>query len=125
MPIWYPFKQFLEHATGFDMDALHVLVGVGLQLGLALFLRTDIGRWRPWLIVFGLEILNEINDLWVERWPDPAHQYGEGFKDILLTMILPTLLLLAVRCRPALFIQRFAADDPSPGGAEAPVPPTA
>ncbi|URD61698.1 hypothetical protein M8312_04080 [Sphingomonas sp. KRR8] len=84
------------------MDSLHVLVGVLLQLGAASLLRRGLSDWRPWLLVLSLELLNEANDLWVERWPDPGQQYGEGVKDILLTMILPTLLLIIARRRPAL-----------------------
>ena len=30
-------------------------------------------------------------------------QYGEGAKDVAITMLLPTLLMLAVRMRPDLF----------------------
>ena len=32
MTTWYEVKLLLEHATGISMDALHVLVGVLLQL---------------------------------------------------------------------------------------------
>ena len=46
---------------------------------------------------------NEAVDLWVERWPDPGMQYGEGAKDVLLTMALPTILIWAARWRPDLF----------------------
>jgi hypothetical protein len=38
-------------------------------------------------------------------WPDPGQQYGEGLKDLALTMFVPTLLLAAVRLRPDLFRQ--------------------
>lgn len=105
MPGWYSFKLFLEHSTGFDMDALHVLAGVILQLLAAAALGRSVARWLPWLMVLGAELLNEVSDLYVEQWPQPAMQYGEGMKDILLTMILPTLLLLLCRWRPALFVR--------------------
>ena len=35
---------------------------------------------------FALILCNEAVDLWVERWPDPGQPYGEGVKDLLLTM---------------------------------------
>lgn len=85
------------------MDALHVLVGVVVQLGTAWLLRASVASWKPWLVLLALEMLNEALDLWVERWPHAGMQWGEGVKDMLLTMALPTLLLLAARLRPALF----------------------
>jgi hypothetical protein len=45
--------------------------------------------------------------LWIEQWPDLSMQYGESVKDLLLTMALPTLLLVAARLRPQLFGQRL------------------
>lgn len=84
------------------MDSLHVMVGVVLQLCGAALCGRGLADARPWLLVLGLELANEANDLWVERWPNPGQQYGEGFKDILETMILPTLLLLVARRWPRL-----------------------
>ena len=103
MSAWYQVKLLLEHATGISMDALHVLVGVLLQLLFAALFRLPLRSWRPWLFVLALLLLNEAGDLWVERWPEPAMQYGEGLKDALLTMLLPTLLTLLARNQPALF----------------------
>ena len=65
--------------------------------------RRPLSDWRPWLAVFVLLVLNECVDLWVERWPDLAMQYGESAKDLLLTMILPTLGMILVRSAPRLF----------------------
>jgi hypothetical protein len=93
----------LQHATGFSMDELHVLIGLGLQLLFARILGSRVSAWRPWLIVFGIELANEVNDLFVERWPQPAMQFGEGLKDILSTMMLPTLLLFTARMAPGVF----------------------
>jgi hypothetical protein len=98
----YQFKLLISHASGFSMDALHVVAGVLLQLGVAWLTRSTVGRWRPWLVVLALELINEGHDLWVEQWPVPGQQYGEGLKDIILTMALPTLLLIVARRRPGL-----------------------
>ena len=89
MSIWYDAKLLLEHASGVSMDALHVLVGVAAQLMFAALFRVPLKSWRPWLFVLALLLLNEAGDLWVEQWPLPAMQYGEGIKDIALTMLLP------------------------------------
>ncbi len=103
---WYAAKTFIEHSIAFSDDALHVMLGMVLLLIAALVTRRPIARWLPWLIVLALELANEVVDLWVERWPVPAEQYGEGMKDVMLTMVLPTLLLLAARMRPQLFRSR-------------------
>ena len=103
MSLWYQAKLMIEHASGISMDALHVLVGVLLQLLFAAVLRTSLKSWWPWLVLLALLLMNEAGDLWVERWPVPAMQFGEGLKDVALTMLLPTVLLLAARLRPAIF----------------------
>lgn len=99
---WYQVKLFLERASGFSMDALHVIAGVVLQLGIALLFRTSVARPWPWLSVLALELINEASDFRVEIWPQPGMQFGESAKDIILTMALPTLLFLVARYRPKL-----------------------
>jgi len=69
MSAWYQFKLLLEHATGISMDALHILVGVGLQVLFAALFKVSLRSWRPWLFVFVLLLLNEASDLWAEQWP--------------------------------------------------------
>lgn len=103
MMAWYETKIFIEHAVFFTSDALHVLVGMVAWIAIAAVSRRPLSDWRPWLAVLVLLVLNECVDLWVERWPDLVMQYGESAKDLLLTMILPTLMMFAVRLRPNLF----------------------
>ena len=99
---WHPVKVGVEHAFGFSPDALHVLVGVGLQLVLARLLNTTVAHVFPWLGVLTLELLNEWSDLSFEIWPNRPMQWGESVKDVLLTMALPTLLLVISRWCPDL-----------------------
>jgi len=103
MKSWHEGKLFIEHSIRIDHDALHVIVGVLLWLMLGVVTRRPLSSLRPWLWVLAIIGWNETVDLWVEQWPDPAMQYGEGAKDLLLTILLPTVLLLAVRLRPDLF----------------------
>jgi hypothetical protein len=103
MMAWYEAKMFIEHAIFFTSDALHVLVGMVAWIVIAAVSRRPLSDWRPWLAVLVLLVLNECVDLWVERWPDLAMQYGESAKDLLLTMILPTLVMILVRSTPRLF----------------------
>jgi len=103
MSSWHQSKLFIEHSTSVSHDSLHVIVGVIAFLALGLLMRQSVAAWRPWLWLFALALWNETVDLWVERWPDPGMQYGEGVKDLMLTMILPTVLLVAARFKPDLF----------------------
>jgi diacylglycerol kinase len=99
---WYQFKLFVEHASGISMDALHILVGFAVFILAAQLLKRTVASALPWLAVLVLELANEAYDLHVELWPDPWSQFGEGAKDIMLTMALPTLLLVLARWRPGL-----------------------
>jgi hypothetical protein len=99
---WYKAKMFIEHASVVTSDAIHVLIGVFIQLLMAMLLRRSIAAWLPWLLVLALALANEGIDLWIEQWPDLAMQYGESAKDIFLTMALPTLLMTVARLRPQL-----------------------
>lgn len=103
MLTWYDAKMFIEHASVVNSDGLHVLIGVLAWLVVAAAFRRSLADRFPWLIILVVTLLNECVDLWAEQWPDKAMQLGESAKDILLTMTLPTVLLLAVRLRPNLF----------------------
>ena len=99
---WYQVKLFLEHSTGFNMGALHVIVGVLLQLLFAFLFRSSVARLLPLLAVLALELLNEASDFRVEIWPQPGMQFGESAKDVILTMFLPLVIFLMARLRPKL-----------------------
>ena len=102
---WYQVKLFIEHASGISMDGLHILVGFVIFLLAAAGLKRSVASPLPWLATLALEIGNEVYDLHVELWPDPASQLGEGAKDILLTMALPTLVMLIARLRPSVLVR--------------------
>jgi len=102
MTFWYETKMFIEHASSVTSDAMHVIVGVVIQLLVAMVARRTVAAWLPWLVVLCLALLNEGVDLWIEQWPDLAVQYGESAKDIVLSMALPTLLMVVSRLRPKL-----------------------
>lgn len=100
---WYNTKLFIEHSVAFTPDAIHVLVGGTCPLVIAWLLRSTVGSWIPWLLTFALAILNELIDLGWDHWPELSMQYGESMKDLLLTMALPTVLLLTVRRIPSIY----------------------
>src|SRR4029079_11220123 len=104
MSSWHQGKLFLEHTIGIDHDALHIIVGAVAWLVFALVLRRRLTSVVPWACILVLILWNEASDLWIERWPDPGMQYGEGAKDILLTMFVPTFFALAIHLAPRLFL---------------------
>ena len=112
---WYQVKLFIEHASGISMDALHILAGFILFLIAARLLKAGVSSPLPWLALLALELLNEAYDLHVELWPNLGSQLGEGAKDLLLTMSLPTLLLLMARLRPQWLVSRSADAETSTG----------
>lgn len=105
---WLEAKEFAEHALGFSRDGLHVVIGPCIQLLAAAILRTSLRSIWPWLIVLVLAVLNEWHDLEVETWPSLAMQLGESTKDIILTMVLPTVLLLIARYAPGILTRPSA-----------------
>jgi ABC-type branched-subunit amino acid transport system permease subunit len=103
MASWHQAKLFLEHLVAISNDALHVIIGVVVQLVIALVLKWSVSSVRPVLVVLALAAWNEIVDLWTERWPEPGMQYGECAKDVAVTILLPLVLMFAARLRPELF----------------------
>lgn len=103
MSSWHEGKLFIEHTVAINHDALHIIVGVFVWLGLGALTRRPLSMLRPWLWLLAIIGWNETVDLWVEQWPDPGMQYGEGAKDLMLTMALPAILMWATRSRPDLF----------------------
>lgn len=101
---WYWFKEWLEVVSGLDMDALHVHVGILLQLFAALLLRRSLQSPWPWLVVLVATLANEIYDLRFETWPEPdrARQWLETVKDVVNTMLMPSVLLAVARYAPRL-----------------------
>ena len=103
MTSWHQGKLFIEHSLSFSHDSIHILAGVLIWLAAGLLVRRPLSSWSPWLCVLALILWNETVDLTLEVWPDAGWQYGESFKDLLLTMSVPTLLMVATRLRPDLF----------------------
>jgi hypothetical protein len=103
MVAWHQGKIFFEHTLAVEHDALHVIVGVLVWLVAALLLRRPITSPVPLLWCLAIILWNETVDLWVEQWPQPGMQYGEGAKDVILTILVPAIMMVAARLRPDLF----------------------
>jgi hypothetical protein len=103
---WHQGKLFIERSVAIDHDTLHLMAGLILWLLIALVARRVIVSWLPLLLIFGLALINETADLALEVWPDIGMQFGEGAKDVFLTMFVPTVLFIAGRFVPRLFAVR-------------------
>ncbi|HEY0164260.1 MAG TPA: hypothetical protein VGB39_02680, partial [Sphingomicrobium sp.] len=77
--------------------------GTLLLFAAAWLLRTSVARPLPLLVVLLAQLINEASDFRAEIWPQLAMQAGEAAKDVITTMIVPLLIFLAARYRPALF----------------------
>jgi len=117
---WYETKEWVEHALGLHMDALHIHAGVLGQLLAAAVLRRPLRSPIPWLAVLAALVANEIYDLTFEAWPGEQRQwqYAEGIKDAWNTMLLPTVLLLAARFAPGLLVGRAMPASPGHAGGD-------
>lgn len=99
---WHESKLFVERLTTISHDALHIIAGTCVWLLLALIMRRPVTSWLPLIGTFAVVVTNEIVDLWVEIWPEPGMQAGEAAKDLMTTIAVPLLLLLAFRAAPRL-----------------------
>ena len=84
---------------------MHVLFGFLAFLAAAAILRRPVASPLPWLAVLALELLNEAFDLsaGAAEWVGPM--WPGSVKDVLTTMSVPTLLLIAARLSPGLFVR--------------------
>lgn len=100
---WRETKLFLEESLAISAESLHVIVGMLILFLAALLLRKSVASWWPWLVVLAFATLNEVNDLRIDQWPNLRMQYAESVKDLLLTLFLPTLLMITARYMPQLY----------------------
>lgn len=98
---WNALKDLAADSSGLSKDALHIVAGVAGQLLVAAVLRRSVASPWPWLAVLAGELANEYYDLHREIWTDKP-MWPESLKDVLVTMAVPTLLLIAARYAPSL-----------------------
>ena len=102
---WHNAKVFLEYALAISNDALHVVIGLGAWLTLAMVTRRPISSAVPLFLLLAGALLNEAGDVWSDPWVERARQYGEGAKDVLLSILGPVVLMLTHRYCPGLYRQ--------------------
>jgi hypothetical protein len=94
-----PFKTALSDFLHLSKDALHVHLGIAIYVLAALLARRSLGSAMPWLVLLAFELVNEGVDL-TGDFVNGAFGFGSllaAGKDIVNTMLWPTLLLIAVR----------------------------
>jgi hypothetical protein len=106
---WYQIKLLTIETTGLSRDALHILLGTGGHLLAAMVLRRPLASPLPWLCVLVAEALNELWDLNYEDWLDRP-MWPESLEDLWVTMLVPTLLLIAARYFPGLMVGKASGD---------------
>jgi hypothetical protein len=89
-------KLGLEQSIPFDADWLHLAIGPAILLFAAAVLRKPLSSWVPWLVVAAIALVNETVDLANSRVA-PGAAYCESTTDFLLTMAIPTLMLVVAR----------------------------
>ena len=103
MTDWMGIKGLAAHIV-LEKDALHIYAAFIIQISSSAILRRPLSSVVPWLVVLGLEFLNEGADMWLG---DEAHvqpwQIRGAAHDVLNTMLLPTALMLLCRHARGLF----------------------
>ena len=101
-------KTDLAMFLGISKDALHIHIGLALFFGLVLLLRPRPNSLLPWLGVLAFEIANELFDIF--HWYNGRFSFeiGDAFKDIVNTMLWPTVAMVTIRVLAARRLKREA-----------------
>ena len=96
-PVYDAFKTDLTDLFGITRDALHVHVGLALFFVAVVLLRKSPASLVPWLCVLGVEVANELKDMFHFGRTMIYFDLGDSPKDLVNTMIWPTVLLVWFR----------------------------
>jgi hypothetical protein len=96
-------RTFFEYSVRFSQEAIHVVAAVVILFVAAAALRKPVSSLWPWMVLLLLASLNALGGLGMGQGPQPGVDYGEAARDLLLTMAVPTFLMLSVRWAPGLF----------------------
>ncbi|MEO6012869.1 MAG: hypothetical protein ABIQ30_04695 [Devosia sp.] len=90
-------KTDLAAILGISKDALHIHLGLAIFVTLMLLLRRSPSSLIPWLGVLVFELVNEAMDIF--HWHEGTFSFeiGDSLKDVINTMIWPTIFILAFR----------------------------
>lgn len=94
---WQDKKAALVEHANLSRDALHVYFALLIYLGACWLFRWKAGSIKPWLVVLAFQLVNELFDMRVSYEDDGVIWIWANIKDMVNTMIAPTMLLLAAR----------------------------
>ena len=97
MSIFESAKLFLVEATNLGKDALHIYVGLGVMLLVAVVWKKSLRDWQPLAAVALASVAGEIWDV-IDTWSHGGTpKWNANWKDVWNTMFWPSLLFLLAR----------------------------
>jgi hypothetical protein len=122
-----PFQQskfYLVEHLHLAKDALHIYVALIVLFGSCILFGWKVHQWKPWLLVLLAAFVGEILDIRGMPGPFESAVGRENVKDILNTMAVPTMLLIAARYTSLFTRPRATAEATQDSSDEAQVPAT-
>jgi hypothetical protein len=110
-------KTQLSELLGISKDALHIHLGLAIFIIAAVMFRRGFASWIPWLILLAFELFNEFMDIFHIHEGVMGLDIGGSAKDVVNTMIWPTVVFVVARARRARDGSRLQSGElpPEPG----------
>jgi hypothetical protein len=90
-------KIMLGELTNLGKDALHIYVGLGVMLLVAIAFKKSLGDWRPIAAVALASVAGEVWDVIDTYSHGRRPRFDANWKDIWNTMFWPTILFVLAR----------------------------
>jgi hypothetical protein len=90
-------KLVIVHNLGLARDVLHIYVALIVFFGSCLLFKWKVGHWKPWIAVLVATLFNEAWDFHDRLVRHTSMYLWGNVHDILNTMLMPTVLMLAAR----------------------------
>ena len=111
---WQTAKEAIRIHANLSQDALHIYAALLIFIAACLVFRWKPREWKPWLLVFAVQCANEFFDMRNSIADDGVIYIWGNLKDMLNTMIAPTLLMLTARYSQ-MFGSEVSVEDNSSG----------
>ncbi|MBN8806926.1 MAG: hypothetical protein J0I47_01610 [Sphingomonas sp.] len=94
---WIYYKSWLSLWLHAPDDVLHIHAGLLILVVSAWVLRRPPWDWRPYIIVVAIESANELYDVFQTAYVTDEGNWASAWHDFWLTMLWPTVILVAFR----------------------------